>query len=165
MIITISDLKKEDNIIEVQDELKVSVDEKEVKVKPNIIVTLVSDDEIAVNGSLEYVRELTCVKCLKKFKKDLYSEINTIFMPEAIYNEEIEAESNKNGYNPDEPINEKLTDDQIDLTKLIREYLLLETPEYPKCSKDCTGLEEMKDYDNKGMDPRWQQLLDITNEK
>ena len=50
---------------------------------------------------------------------------------------------------------------EIDVTELVREELLLEMPQYPACVPECKDDSYLQKYSNDGMDSRWAQLLDI----
>ena len=51
----------------------------------------------------------------------------------------------------------------IDLESLVREYILLDMPPYPQCEPSCEDDSEIEKHSNDGIDPRWQQLLQIKN--
>ncbi len=114
-------------------------------------------EEVLLEGKYETTVEYQCVRCLEKFKDNLKGSFETIFYSEnsGDYNDEQEE------YFDGDVIKEPLVNGKIDIVEFVRECILLEMEQYPICSKECKGVENFEEYDNKGIDPRWQQLINI----
>ena len=77
-------------------------------------------------GKLTAQAPLECVRCLNGFDQQLMIEVNDLFT-----------------YPPGKEIDPMLTIPQtgiLDLTELVREYLLLDIPIQPVCGTECVGL-------------------------
>ncbi|TDT70446.1 uncharacterized protein EV215_0991 [Hypnocyclicus thermotrophus] len=166
MKIDLKKLKEENKShVVINDSLPI-LDSEEFKIsKPidfNVNLTLI-DDEVFIKGNFNTEVKLECGKCLNKFHYYLEGELEGHFIDKAkikkIINE-LEDEYENSG-----EIFEELKDDEIDLANLIREHIILELPSYPICSNNCQGVENFDNYLDDGVDPRWQQLIDITNKK
>jgi len=77
-------------------------------------------------GKFEAVAPTECVRCLEPFDLQLNTEFDEVFA----YNSGTFTESGL--YVPE--------DGNIDLSPVIREYLLVESPIKPICTPDCQGL-------------------------
>ncbi len=125
-------------------------------VKINCSVRILGE-EVLLEGRYETAIEYQCVRCLEKFNGELKGNFETIFYSEdsGDYNDEQEE------YFDGDVIKEPLVNGKIDIVEFVRECILLEMEQYPVCSKECKGVENFEEYDNKGIDPRWQQLINI----
>jgi uncharacterized protein len=125
-------------------------------VKINCSVRILGE-EVLLEGEYETTVEYQCVRCLEKFKETFKGKIETIFYSENSddYNDEQEE------YFDGDVIKEPLVNGKIDIVEFVRECILLDMEQYPICSKECKGVEKLEEYDNKGIDPRWQQLINI----
>jgi uncharacterized protein len=83
------------------------------------------DDDLLVQGELLVTLECECVRCLKKFTRELALNPWTLHLPLA--GEEAVTVDN----------------DCVDLTPFMREDILLEFPQHPLCKADCRGLEKI----------------------
>jgi uncharacterized protein len=83
------------------------------------------DDAILVRGELRVELECECVRCLKKFRRDLALNPWTLHLPLA----------------GDERVT--VDNDCVDLTSFAREDILLEFPQHPLCKPGCRGLEKI----------------------
>ena len=82
------------------------------------------DDSLLVQGSLRLMLNCQCVRCLKDFEFELALDPWTQYVPL----EGDDAVSIKN--------------DSVDLTSLVREDILLGSPQHPLCKPDCSGLKQ-----------------------
>ena len=104
------------------------------------------DDSLLVQGELQVTLECECVRCLKKFTRELALNPWTIHLPLA--GEEAVAVDN----------------DCVDLTPFAREDILLQFPQHPLCKPDCRGLEKISTGkvktggENKVVSPAWTKL-------
>jgi uncharacterized protein len=80
------------------------------------------DDTLLVQGELHVTLECECVRCLKKFKRNLDLESWTLHLP-LVGDEKVSVDN-----------------DSVDLTPFVREDILLELPQHPLCRPDCGGL-------------------------
>lgn len=120
-------------------------------------------EEIYVKGEFTTKIKTTCVKCLNPYEKMVTGEMESSYLDAKKHKEymnslEDEIESDENLY-------EELVNGEINIDELVREHLILEVDPYEVCSETCTGLEEMKDYEDDGIDPRWAQLLEMSKNK
>ncbi|OQY09826.1 MAG: hypothetical protein B6I28_02290 [Fusobacteriia bacterium 4572_132] len=165
MQIKLQELKMaEENTIYITDKIQVPDGEKVINVFPDLTIRLIGE-EVVVYGKINFTRILTCGKCLEEFESEFEMEINTIYLPLESFEREMGYEEHKNAYNPNNPTNQLLEDEKVNITELIRENVIVGTTDYPRCSEDCVGVDGIAEYENDGMDPRWQKLLDITSKK
>ena len=47
---------------------------------------------------------------------------------------------------------------------LVKECITVDIDGFPVCSENCKGPENFEEHNNSGIDPRWQQLINITKE-
>jgi uncharacterized protein len=80
------------------------------------------DDHLLVQGALRVPLECECVRCLKKFTRELILNPWTLHLP-------LEG---------DDAVS--VDNDSVDLTPFMREDILLEFPQHPLCKPDCVGL-------------------------
>ena len=120
-------------------------------------------EEVLVKGEFSTKIKIACVKCLEDYEKEIKGQIESVYLDSKVLKEyansfEEEAESDENFY-------EEIIDGTIDVSELVREHLILEIDPYGVCSDKCEGLEEMKNYEDNGVDPRWAQILEMSKNK
>lgn len=104
------------------------------------------DEALLVRGELRVALECECVRCLKKFTRELALNPWTLHLPLA--GEDAVAVDN----------------DCVDLTPFAREDILLEFPQHPLCKPDCRGLEKISSDNAKSavkskiVSPAWTKL-------
>lgn len=116
-------------------------------------------EEILLKGKYETEAEYQCVRCLEPFKKVLKGKYETLF-----FTEDSDGKEEEENYYDEEMFREPLVNGKIDIAGFVRENILLEMDQYPICKEECSGVENFEEYDNKGIDPRWQQLINIIKE-
>ena len=96
--------------------------------------------DILAQGRLELSLDCECARCLKPFKHKVLLEDWAALIP-------LEGE-------------EKATveNDLVDLTPYIREDILLNFPQHPLCSEECTGLPERPDQGQTRGSSAWSEL-------
>ena len=114
-----------------------------------------------------YTLELTCSRCLEKFKKE--------FRENAIYTVQVGTEKfeEEKELTTDEILMLFIPTEELDTVPILREIVLLSIPMKPLCRPDCKGLcpvcganlnyttcEHVKTKEKK-IDPRWQKLLEL----
>jgi uncharacterized protein len=80
------------------------------------------DDAILIQGELHVELECECVRCLKKFTRELDLPDWTLHLP----------------LSGDDAVS--VDNDSVGLTPFVREDILLEFPQHPLCRPDCGGL-------------------------
>ncbi len=97
----------------------------------------------------------TCDRCLKKFDSQLKAKTNFVIT------------SDKRMKQGDEIVFVPASVDEVDITKNIRDAILLKIPIKKICSKDCKGLcshcgknlnDGPCDCNDESIDPRWEKL-------
>ncbi len=90
---------------------------------------------VQIKGWLHTVLELQCCRCLEDFSYPLTSQIDVTLFPEkGVVQEEdveLEAEDLKTGF---------FTGEEVDLSGLIREQIILAVPYRTLCQDECRGL-------------------------
>jgi len=163
--IDISKLRKE-NKREFEFDGEVKIDSSKLNfeitrpAKVKLLIKIFSD-EVYLKGSFKVEAKLSCVKCLKEYHEVISDEFEAEYLNEDLYVEYTNSHGKDHYYNSKDVVKELLENNIIDVEKVILDYFLLNVTDYPICSPDCKGMDELKSYDNSGMDPRWQQLLNI----
>ncbi len=129
-------------------------------------------DGILVTGTLETTIELTCDRCLDPVEAKVTLDLQENFRPTIDINSGAALPPVK-GEELATLIDKQHT---LDLSEVVRQLILLETPMHPVCRPDCRGLcprcgqnlnERQCDCETESVDPRWaklQSLLDDTTE-
>lgn len=125
-----ADIEQEENVGFPDDNLNLT---KPVKISAHLVNT---GPSVLLYGKAETEIELECSRCLIKYKYPVALEMSEEFtrdpfIPKASKEIELKAEDFAS------PIGQ---DNTIDLTELIRQYLLLELPIKTLCSPDCQGI-------------------------
>jgi uncharacterized protein len=120
---------------------------------------------ILVRCDLSTEVELTCGRCLQKFKQPIKIKFNEEFFPT------LDVESGISMPAPEESsaftIDEHHT---LDLTEAVRQYAVMAIPIKALCRKDCAGLcakcgknlnQGKCDCPSDNTDPRWAKLADL----
>lgn len=147
-----------DDVLRYQDEnVKIT---SPVKINAKLVNT---GKSILLTGTAELKAELTCCRCLKKFKypvklelEDEYS-IATLHAKAKKENEEIELKD-------DDFVFEIGGDNTIDLFEAIRQNLLTAIPIKPLCNNKCKGFLVKEKQAEKKVDPRLEKLKEIEGE-
>jgi uncharacterized protein len=118
-----------------------------------------------VEGTIRAELELECTRCLEKIDKNFEIPFEAAFVAPENYTQAKEAELNAGDL--DVSI---LEGNEIDLTELVREQLLLNLPEQVFCREDCKGLCEKCGANrnlincnclDEEVDPRWAALKNL----
>lgn len=120
---------------------------------------------VFLEGSYKAIVKIDCVRCLEKFEKEFEGEFSREFVSKEEYDEYLLETADRHNYNPELYEKDFLENNLIDTSKVLQEVLVLDIPQYPICKEECKGLEELAEYQNDDIDPRWQELLNITKEK
>jgi uncharacterized protein len=88
-----------------------------------------------VLGSLDCILAVVCSRCLEEFSFPVAAQLDIELEPKSLMPEANELELSKNEMDVD-----YFEGDEIDLTSLFHEEILLNIPMMPLCREDCLGL-------------------------
>ena len=116
-------------------------------------------ESLLVVGHVSAGLMLTCVRCLQERERLIKVSLDVVLFPQPEESADREVElstedMNVSFYDPNA--------DELDLTDLIREALLLELPTYPSCEEGeiCQPFELPKEEEEaESIDPRWRGLM------
>jgi uncharacterized protein len=165
-LITLGDSTLEFDFSVAPEEIDLDLDETRLKnpahVKGNVTRHIAHTD---VEGVISAEIELECSRCLTKIDKNFEIPFKAAYVAPENYTQAKEAE-----LGAEELDVSVIEGNEIDLTELVREQILLNLPEQVFCSEDCKGLCE-KCGANRNLidckceeteiDPRWQGLKDL----
>jgi len=115
---------------------------------------------VNVTGHVETDIKLECDRCLKEYTYHIEADIDENFVKGKIFDQS-KAEIEIKGENFVEELGDKK---EIDLTDLIYQTIILNTPNQKLCDINCAGSEEYRKYiENKPVDPRLQIFKDISD--
>lgn len=124
-----------------------------------------SDFRTNVSGKIAGEFEIDCTRCLEAVKVPLGFAFDVEFVDAEHFGSSGEHEIDSKDLTAD-----ALPGEQLDLSELVREQILLNLPEQVFCKDDCKGLCEicgtnrnLKDCNcnEKEVDPRWSALKDL----
>lgn len=130
--------------------------------KAKLTVKKLGGGYISVKGVIEGKLNAVCDNCLKEFIQPLRAEVDETFAENALYEEYKEETEIKDNF--------FVTDlngaDEIDLTDLMYQSLILTIPNKLVCDINCMGDEEINKYIKKEIqDPRLEIFKTIKTEK
>lgn len=146
---------------------------KEFELCVSNIEDIFLEGDVHINGSVskvenEYIVEGTysanvkssCIRCLKDIiikleKRNFYG----IFLNEEDYQDYQNSLGKNEVMNVDDYF--KANNEEIDILEFVREQIILDIPQYPKCSGGCSDDMYLKKYGEDQPDPRWMGLLDV----
>lgn len=173
MLVNISELKEREQPLFVEadftdKELKIrsQVGVLERPVHSRMKVSIHSEKQVCVGGSLQAELKLTCARCLKQFASNIEKGFELEYWPDPVLHRE--GEELELTY-PDLVVG-FYRGQQLDLSAVVSEQIVLEIPMKPVCSEACKGLcdqcgkdlnEGPCDCQPPGTDPRLELLEDI----
>jgi uncharacterized protein len=119
------------------------------------------EGEVIIRGDYKAFLKTSCVRCLEEIDLEVSGEFFGDYKESKDYNEYIESLGKEAQVHDD--MVEELVNGEIDISSLVRDYIILDMPQFPACEPECSGLDELEKYRNSGIDSRWQQLLDLKN--
>jgi len=150
--------------IQIDEQIDILGDGKSQKIQGKCRL-LRTQRSILVKCALNSEVELTCSRCLGKFRQPLKIKIEEEFLPT------IDVLSGVPLPPPEEPSAFTIDEQHIlDLTEAIRQYSLLAIPMKPLCKKGCAGLcatcgknlnEGKCNCPQDNIDPRWSKLAEL----
>ncbi|MBW1810748.1 MAG: DUF177 domain-containing protein [Deltaproteobacteria bacterium] len=124
--------------------------------------------DILVNSNFKLEFDSNCAACLTKFRLQVPVVFSTTLRPKPkqadMLPQDLELAA-------EDLVEQFYEGDNIDLTKILREQIILALPMYPRCKEDCRGLcsacganlNERECGCNRGeIDPRWAALKTVT---
>ena len=118
-----------------------------------------------VKGSIKSLVEVDCTRCLTPVRRDLDIVFDVDFVDKELFPDSKETHLESGDLNTD-----VIEGNELDLSQLAREQILLNIPEQVLCRENCKGIcptcgEDLNDGDCKcgedEIDPRWAALKDI----
>jgi len=91
--------------------------------------------EVHITGHSEVTVRLACSRCLEDFSQTLHSEFDLVYLPAETLRGETSHELHR-----DEGTVGFYRNDQIDISDILREQILLNIPMKPLCSERCSGI-------------------------
>ncbi|VAX34254.1 FIG01269488: protein, clustered with ribosomal protein L32p [hydrothermal vent metagenome] len=92
-------------------------------------------EEIRIEGNIQGRVALQCSRCLVNFRKELSLDINLLYHPAAEVANEVTYEVSRDEINIG-----FYSNDELDITQVIREQLILNLPMKALCDETCKGL-------------------------
>ncbi len=163
MRISISELENSKNgqvnieFSEVIDDLNTAI-----PVKAILLVKSLDKEYINVTGNVSATLSLECDNCLKKFEKSVSINIDETFVKHSLHEEYKEEVELKEG----SFVEELNGAEEIDITDLIYQSVILNLPNKLVCDINCIGEEKIEQYIKKeNSDPRLEIFKSIKIEK
>jgi uncharacterized protein len=149
---------------QIDDEIDIIGEGKSHKVKGTCNL-LRTQRSILVKCALNTEVELTCSRCLRKFRHPIKIKFEEEFLPtlDILSGTPLPSPEESGAFTIDEQHN-------LDLTEAVRQYSLLAIPIKALCKKDCAGLcstcgknlnEGKCKCPKDNIDPRWSKLADL----
>lgn len=140
-----------------------SLDDLKLSHKVHVVGEAINNNgKIEISGTYETEVIETCVRCLSEIVIPLKKEFHGTYLDEREYESYLKSLDSECEVDKDEFYDE-LIDGKILLDDLVREYIILDLPPYPECPSECQDKSYLDKYKDDGIDPRWQQLLQIKN--
>ena len=118
------------------------------------------NNEYFIEGKYSARIKTQCVRCLEEIIVEMNDkEFSGKFLNSEDYERYLETLAKTAEMTEEEYF--EAEGNEINVTELVREELLLEMPQYPTCVPECKDDSYLQKYSNEGMDSRWAQLLDI----
>ncbi len=95
-----------------------------------------SGDLVRVRGRISAVLRLMCCRCLKPIQESVDKEFEVEYSPDPL----VDNEGDEFELNYDDLLVGFYRNDQLDLSALVGEQIVLETPMHPICRESCQGL-------------------------
>ena len=142
MVIDLNDLREKDESLSVEKDW----DERELKLHNSVSLLRcpvhsaaeisLSGERVSVAGRLEADLELTCCRCLNHFAKCFQKNFKLEYWPDP----EVGTEGDEFALSYQDLVVGFYRNDELDLSAVICEQILLEIPMKPVCREACKGL-------------------------
>lgn len=134
----------------------------DIPITAKLVATSLDSNYINVTGKISATLTLTCDSCLKDFKKELLLNIDETFIKNRMFEDEREEIELKDGCF----VEDLNGSDEIDITDLIYQSVILNLPNKLVCDINCIGDEIIEKYIKKdSSDPRLEIFKSIKIEK
>lgn len=117
--------------------------------------------EVIIRGDYNAFIKTSCVRCLEGVNIEVSGEFFGDYKGSKEYSEYIDSLGKEAQVHDD--MVEEIVDGEVDISSLVRDFIILDMPQFPSCEPECDGLKELDKYRDSGIDSRWQQLLDLKN--
>ncbi len=135
---------------------------KNVPVTATLLVSSLDKNYINVSGNVNALVVLKCDNCLKEFTQEFSLKIDEMFVKDTLFEEYREEMELKEG----NFVEELHGADEIDITDLIYQSVILNIPNKLVCDINCIGDEKIEQYTKKeNSDPRLDIFKSIKIEK
>ena len=146
---------------------EIDLETEGVRIKGDVAVSgrLQRNAAVDVRGSIKAPLEIDCTRCLAPVKQELNLEFHVDFVDKEFF-----PDSKETHLETSELDTDIIEGNELDLTEIVREQILLNLPEQVLCSEDCKGICPTcgTDLNKTGcscgeneLDPRWAALKDL----
>lgn len=135
----------------------------------DVRVSTTDSSTFYIHGEVSFKVAGECRRCLEKVVAAKEIELRAIYAyPDALSKLEIDEERQEE----EGVFSLAYSEKEIDLSKLVRETIILEYPRFLECPGECVGLcdtcgqnlsEAECDCESKTIDPRWAKLKELEN--
>jgi len=125
--------------------VKIEIDEDFAELNAHasgMLTAKLTGDFVFIKGNLDVNIELECSRCLKKFEDVLNVNIDEKFFKGSF----TPVKSKEHQMKSSDFVEELNESDEIDLSDLIYQSIILFVPSQPLCDENCEGVEGMKKY-------------------
>jgi len=122
---------------------------------------------MVISGKAKTAVKLQCSRCLCDYSQPLDLVLD-VTLPLSTFNKQLGAAAVAVDEDDDgleltqEDINALFKEQNLDVTELIRQAIVLGQPIQPLCRPDCPGLPEISEYREETIDPRLEALRDLS---
>ncbi len=135
---------------------------KEVPITANLVISSLDKNYINITGDISAKLNLKCDRCFKDFTENFSIEIDEMFVKNELFEEYKEEMELKEG----NFVEELHGAEEIDITDLIYQSVILNIPNKLVCDINCIGDEKIEEYSKKETsDPRLEIFKSIKIEK
>ena len=169
MKITVSDIEREGLILDIQEPSLTKASIKTVGPVEAHLEIHRYEEEVSIKGGIKGHVVLQCSRCLIDFQHDIDINVDLLYEPLPAISEEESYEIGR-----DEAEIAFYRDDELDITEMIAEQILLTIPMKPLCDEQCKGLcpycgadlnLQSCDCDKQYIDPRLAKLKTLLERK
>ena len=122
-----------------------------IPIKANLVVESLGDEYVKISGEVDAQMSVNCDNCLKEFLHNVKVNIDETFIKSRLFEDEKEEIELKNG----SFIEDLEGKDEIDISDLIYQSVILNIPNKLVCDINCIGDEKIQKYIKKDVtDPR-----------
>lgn len=116
---------------------------------------------VVIDGQAHAEVVLECARCLEPYTQSLELELQTS-VPVRLLRAELEGGKSEDDEDEAELSAEEIAalfrEHRLDVSELVRQAIVLQTPPKPLCREDCPGLPEAANYVGSDVDPRFAAL-------